>query len=83
MAVWRDYTLSNLLLAKFAAGQWDELEPVLYEEGGRSTNVAVVTAGVEAFIRAARGEHSDDVWDEDGSPPASDDPSIAPGPHSL
>ncbi len=74
VAVWHDYTLSNLLLAKFAAGQWDELAPLL-PEGRRGTNVRCVTAGIEGFIHAARGESFDDLWGPEGGVPESDDPS--------
>ncbi|HET7351490.1 MAG TPA: adenylate/guanylate cyclase domain-containing protein [Marmoricola sp.] len=72
VAMWRDYTEANLLLALTAAGEWDEVSRML-ERGPAGMASQVVTAGVDGWISVVRGHPFAVPWG--GSPPESDDPS--------
>lgn len=72
VAMWRDYTEANLLLALTAAGEWGEVSQML-ERGPEGMASQVVTAGVDGWISVVRGRPFSVPWG--GSPPESDDPS--------
>ncbi len=76
VAVWRDYTEANLMLALLLSGGWAELDERL--AGSQSTSVVaqVIAAGILGSLRAARGEEFAVSWTE-GRAPLSDDPSDA------
>ncbi len=72
VAMWRDYTEANLLLALTAAGEWDEVSGML-QRGPEGMASQVVVAGVDGWISVVRGRPFTVPWG--GSPPESDDPS--------
>ncbi len=70
VAMWQYYASGNLMLGLFAAGSWDDLEPLLLRH--RVDNE--VAAGVEASVRLIRGEPFETPWPA-GAKRNTDDPS--------
>ena len=71
VAVMRDYSTANLMLARFASGRWDEIEI----DDIPLTLTAPIYAGVTGFICVTRGEPFTAPPEADLHPD-SDDPSV-------
>ena len=73
VAVWRDYTEANLMLALLASGSWSELDERLERLQSTSVVARVVAAGVLGSLCVARGDEFEVPWPP-GATPLSDDP---------